>query len=416
MLRFITRKAIQLAHSNLLRGKSHSLSVHHRRHFPTMKENTRSQFNLRLKINTYCTALFFACSAIPSQAEIFFLAKTVGPASSIYSKDTVPGSRVNHITDNPKWRDLAFDIGQDHIVFMSNRHEQEGVDLRKQGEQFNIFIMPRAHPSTTEKNTLQPRVIADSPYDETHPRLDSTESKIIYRLKEPNKETLILHHLKDSKVRPLVSSDVIVDYQWHPNTNKIAAIVATGNETQLIEIDLDRDKTEVRLTLDAKQQGALSYVSWSPDGNRLAYIINPGRRGEKRALHLLDLHHLKTKLISKPELDVQQPVSWSPNGRSIVFSALKDYQFFYDETTYKKVYKGGMQIFLWNENTKLKQLTQGESLHNKPVFSPDGKHIAYLYADSLADHTTALQYMTTEGQPLSELFKPIAAASELSWK
>jgi Tol biopolymer transport system component len=61
------------------------------------------------------------------------------------------------------------------------------------------------------------------------------------------------------------------------------------------------------------------------------------------------------------------------------------------------------------------QLTQGDNLFKQPVFSPDEKRIAYLYADKLNARTLQLNTMLADGSKQKVLRQGIAKNAELQW-
>lgn len=372
--------------------------------------------------STATTALVTVALPITALAEvkpqIYFLAKTLGPASAIYSKDITPGSKINHITNNPKWRDMSFNVGENHIVFMSNRHKYSGIDLKKQSEQFNIYVIPRTsgRDLNTSENNTNITEIAATQYDETHPKLSPGDTHIAYRLRQPDKESLIIYSLSNKKQTHSFAAHEVTDYAWHPAQNKIAVIIGDATTTQLILWDLKNGKKTKLLELPKADHSTLANVTWNPNGEQIAYIVNPGTQEAKRSLFVLSLQSHTHTMISPIDVDVQHPIDWSADGKRIVFSGLENYAFYYDEKSYKKVYEGSMRLYLWETGTKVTPITPAQGLHNKPVFSPDGKYIAYLYAEELSATSTALMYMALGGPPKGELFKPVASVSELEWK
>jgi Tol biopolymer transport system component len=104
--------------------------------------------------------------------------------------------------------------------------------------------------------------------------------------------------------------------------------------------------------------------SVSTDGTKLLYSGNDGGIDEIYRLDLL--HPAVPTQITRPPLRATS-AGWSPNGRSIVYSALIPGSAAY-------------QIFVAGEDgTNPVQLTHTvDSGNAQPVFSPDGRHIAYI--------------------------------------
>ncbi|ABD81533.1 hypothetical protein Sde_2273 [Saccharophagus degradans 2-40] len=341
-------------------------------------------------------------------ADIYFSAKTVGPSSSIYSKSSETSAPIKQITNDNRWRDLAFDVGKNKIVFMSNRHTNTGIDLRKQSEQFNIYLTSTAGG--------EPQVLANTNLDETYPKLNSSETIVAYTLKEQPQEQLVLLDIETRKPITTINAAAIIDYSWHPQNNQIAIITDNADNTNIAIYDVKKQKSSQIFSLSKKDNSTLSYISWAPNGKNLAFIVNPGKPTAKRQLKLLNLATNKVSPISQPDQEVQSPVSWAPDSKSLTYSALLNYKYYFDETTYKKVYEGEMHIFVADTEGALRQVTTGKHLHNKPEFSPDGKQIAFLFAEDLSQHTAALRIVDLNGKVLNELFKPVHGNSEIVWK
>jgi Tol biopolymer transport system component len=95
------------------------------------------------------------------------------------------------------------------------------------------------------------------------------------------------------------------------------------------------------------------------------------------------------------------------------------YKFYYDEKIHKKVYEGGMHIFLSaleGNTARTRQLTRGDFLFKSPVYSPDGKQIAFLYADELEARTLSLRTMKADGSDVVQWHDSVAQRSHLQWQ
>jgi Tol biopolymer transport system component len=113
---------------------------------------------------------------------------------------------------------------------------------------------------------------------------------------------------------------------------------------------------------------------------------------------------------------VQAPITWSSNSDSLLYSALVNYRQYYDDNIHKKVYLGGMHIVNSDLIGNNKQLTKGDHLFKQPVFSPDEKHIAYLYADKLNARTLQLNTMLADGSTQQLLRQGVAKNAVLQWQ
>lgn len=117
----------------------------------------------------------------------------------------------------------------------------------------------------------------------------------------------------------------------------------------------------VLTTLAGAAQGQARYLAprWSPDGNRLLVIANldnPRR---------FDLHSIGVNGSGREKLrDDARDGSWSPDGSSILFASGSD---------------GDLDIYLIDaKGGNVRQLTNTPEMDYLPVWSPDGRQIAFV--------------------------------------
>jgi Tol biopolymer transport system component len=101
--------------------------------------------------------------------------------------------------------------------------------------------------------------------------------------------------------------------------------------------------------------------SWSPDSRRLAFITF--EKGDN-FLGIVDAESREIRHIRVPDLDAMSSVSWSPDGRSVVVSGQRT---------------GVTDLFIYNlDANTVRQLTADKFADMQPVWSPDGKTIAFI--------------------------------------
>jgi Tol biopolymer transport system component len=113
---------------------------------------------------------------------------------------------------------------------------------------------------------------------------------------------------------------------------------------------------------------------WSPDGRKIAFIRPTAHTSSQVWVMNADgtEQHSLTRLRSAPSLysgDLEPALSWSPDGRQIVFSAFPSQQ-------------GGLeQLYLLNVRTHaLKRLPNVPNGATNPAWSPNGRWIAFVEA------------------------------------
>lgn len=362
--------------------------------------------------------MFTTCGL--AHADIIFTAKVLGPVCNIYAAEE-PG-KIKKITDDIYWRDLDPDWRNGWIALSSNREQERKVDLYKSKEDYDIYIV--------RDNGKSLRKIADSAYDEVVPKLSRDGKWVAYLHQPPEKHELRIIKRGGGDGRTLDTADTILDLSWSPDGKAVAYAPTRGTDSMLSIIDANggEPRSLVKVSTAAAPAGVkdegeflaqIVSAQWSPDGNKIAYIRHPFRQGAVRQLRVFDLKTGRDLPVSEAAAQVQHPVVWSADGDRILYSALVGYKFYYDEKIHKKVYEGGMHVFISDlEGDKVvsRQLTKGDYLFRSPVFSPDEKEIAFLYADALDARTLSLRTMKTDGTDVKEWYGSVAQHSHLQWK
>jgi len=155
-------------------------------------------------------------------------------------------------------------------------------------------------------------------------------------------------------------------------TGFVAVTTGTG-PMQIFSFDLQGGH-EKRLTQGTADR---HYPSLAPDGTRLLYTGEDGGLAEVYLLDLVD-PSATPRVITKAPITANS-ASWSPDGATILYSALLPRQ---------KAY----QIFKSHpDGSGVVQLTHtGNSGNASPVFSPDGSRIAYINGSPAGGKTSGL--------------------------
>ena len=240
------------------------------------------------------------------------------------------------------------------------------------------------------------------------------------------RSTIWLVDVASGQQRPLFAgSGSYFSPRWSPDGSRLAYVAAEGASPQLYERWVTNGES-ARITDLPDSPGALA---WSPDGRRIAYTMfvpdepaslgkaPPKPDGAKWAepLQVIDKvtyrsddeGYLKAgyyQLFWVPAdggaptqltfgaTNAGGPVSWAPDGRSILFSAnlSKNWQL---EPVNSEIYRinidGGAPV----------ALTSRDGPDASPVVSPDGRHVAYIGFDDrkLGYQNTQLSIMNLDG-------------------
>jgi len=154
---------------------------------------------------------------------------------------------------------------------------------------------------------------------------------------------------------------------WSFDGRYIALVGESQGRDAIYIIDAEKGKRVNKLTPD--MDGIIS-PSWSPDGKRIVFT---GIKNGQSDLYVIDsdgtgLHQLMDDVHS--ELQPQ----WSPDGTTIAFATDRG-----NDTDIDKLLFGKLKIALYEISTGyIRVLTDvKENCHN-PIWSPDGKRIAFI--------------------------------------
>lgn len=147
-------------------------------------------------------------------------------------------------------------------------------------------------------------------------------------------------------------------------------------------------------------EDSYSLPTFSPDGKKLAYVTYHPKRGS----HLW-LHDLETGKREKLGPRVPSQMTFSPDGKFLVFSAISSWRRYY---SYYDLYRVDLTI----KRRKAKRLTKGERAKD-PEFTPDGKKILFVASEGGTDRlktydleTKEIEILTKEITPFSQFANP----------
>jgi TolB protein len=169
---------------------------------------------------------------------------------------------------------------------------------------------------------------------------------------------------------------------------KVAFVNARGQQLYIVDAD---GSMMIRPTL----QAARSDVSWSPDGDRLVYVIDS-------MLYTIGADGSELTRITDPSMQAGNP-AWSPGGDRITFDlAAANFN--------KHV------CTINSDGTSMAQLTTGDHINESPVWSPDGKQIAFRSnRDGGPDRTFDVFVMKADGSSVKRVSRKAMPNRDLAW-
>jgi serine/threonine protein kinase len=157
---------------------------------------------------------------------------------------------------------------------------------------------------------------------------------------------------------------------WSPDGRKIALATSGDGEGSWQLTIVDLDSRQISFPPAPQNIGG---IAWAP-GKLIAFAAKPAP-DQPQDIFVLDESGVARNITDTPEIEEDLP-GWAPNGRQMAFAA--------SPAGADKL--GQRQIVAINvDGSGRTQLTSGPGPHTNPVWSPDGKWIAYVAQENSPD-------------------------------
>jgi len=183
--------------------------------------------------------------------------------------------------------------------------------------------------------------------------------------------------------------------EWLRSGDLISAIGRNGSNTTVELIHPDGTGLQTIAV-----GNIVSQVAWSPTGDRLAFARYLNRNGVPRRELVVEPRHGPERVLSLPGFlgkgytDWTGGPAWSPDGESLLYSGVVAPR---DSELFSITRQGG----------DLRQLTRDNLDDVDPVWSPDGRRIAFARrVIDFAGYPSSLYVMDADGGRLRRLTKP----------
>ena len=172
-----------------------------------------------------------------------------------------------------------------------------------------------------------------------------------------SKEIYVMDFDGQNMQRITRNGEVNLQPQWSPDDNKLAFTSYMNGNPDLYIASL----VSGRITRLSSRDGVNIGASWHPNGKEIVATLSPNGNSD---IYRLDANtgRILGRLTTDRGIDVA--ASYSPDGSKVAFVSERS---------------GGAQIYIMNfDGTDAKRVSFAGKYNTDPVFSPDGKRLAYV--------------------------------------
>ena len=166
-------------------------------------------------------------------------------------------------------------------------------------------------------------------------------------------------------IEPSLSGDLIAAYVQNRKDREIDIVLMSSEDGEVVHNlteGFNQDYGFESISIPGARWNSIPWMSWSPTDDRLAYFV---RKGKYRSLMIQNVITRDVEdLIDLEMVDEPESPDFSPDGRTVVFSALDD--------AVGDIYELDL------ETREVTNLTNDEFADYAPTYAPDGSYLVYL--------------------------------------
>ena len=195
-----------------------------------------------------------------------------------------------------------------------------------------------------------------------------------------------------NEVRLTDNSGVDNTPSWHPDGSKLIFSSERNGNRNIFSIDADGSNLEELIYF---QNSDLYSPQWSPNGNIISFIaVNKETQVMDLFLKPLSVGPDFINLTDTGNRISPSNMSWSPDGRKLVFASDPDSTDEFDLNQYE-IYTIGFDGF------DLTRLTDNDKIDYRPQWSADGDYIYFI--SGTVETLPKLYYMNPDGSNIKRL-------------
>lgn len=157
---------------------------------------------------------------------------------------------------------------------------------------------------------------------------------------------------------------------WSPDGDRVAFVVFAGGRNEIVIVDSEQGNVQERVALDP-DIGEVSGPTWSPDGATLAFS---GQVGGLTDLYTVEVSSGEITRHTQDRHAVFQPV-FSPDGGHIAFVTDRGEKTDFDLLSYSEMQIGLLEVA--SGDIRVLDLF-GNAKHINPQFTPDGRGLYFI--------------------------------------
>lgn len=371
-------------------------------------------------------------------------------AAGIYTiKDDGTGNKIALASDktltSPSWDAdgthltvNAYDGKNGSILYFSSNGEDEAIEIVNQEDifPFRPSWLSNQEFLYTSDGKIKKKTLGESGFTEVGFEAKVTLSRPVYERKKydfedqapnpvkgimgpvisPDGKSVAFAALGDIYIKQIgtdktenLTDDAFVDIDptWSPDGKRLAFLSDKAGNMDLWVLELATG--ESTKLLDHEED--LGFPVWSPDGKTIAYFVRDSRNvWGYGALHLIDVATQEVTSLENTKFVPSKP-SWSADSKTLAIMVLQPYSSRYREGLSKVMLidtKGDVKGYVSPKESR----TPAMRNVNGPVWSPDGKQIAFIQ-DGLLWQLPINKDGTKAGEPIA-LTSELATAPSYS--